>query len=383
MCGICGVITFDGTPVDSDVLHRMTATLAHRGPDGEGFYLSPPGPVRVGLGHRRLKIIDLSDAATQPMTNEDETLWLVFNGEIYNFRELRERLASSGHRFRSQTDTEVILHLYEEVGAACVEQLDGMFAFALWDARRRCVFLARDRMGKKPLFYSRRGDRFAFASEAKALLRHPEIPADVSTAALPLYFLHGYVPAPRTFYSDIAQLPPAHAMLIEADGRTRCWPYWDPPAPEAGSENGRRHAERDADVRAELRRLLTEAVRKRLMSDVPLGAFLSGGIDSTIVVGLMSRLLKAPVKTFSIGFAGDPSFDETAYARLAAQAFKTDHTEFVVEPEAVSVIDRLIAAHDGPFADSSAIPMYLLAQLTRRHVTVALGGDGGDELFWV
>ena len=382
MCGVCGVVTFDGRAVDPELLRRMTNTLVHRGPDGEGYYFSPPmGACRVGFGHRRLKIIDLSDEGAQPISNEDGTLWIVFNGEIYNFRELRARLISRGHRFQSQTDTEVILHLYEESGTACLNELDGMFAFGLWDERQQQLFLARDRMGKKPLFYYQGGSLFTFASELKALLVHPDVNPELSSAALSLYFYHGYVPAPHTLHRDIAQLPPAHAMLVTAQGGLRIWRYWQPPFVEAHEATARARSVSETEVAERLRQLLTEAVAKRLIADVPLGAFLSGGVDSTIVVGLMSRLLGARVKTFSIGFAGDPAFDETAYARVAAQTFRTDHTEFRMEPRAIELLERLIWYHDGPFADSSALPTYLLAQLTRQHVTVALNGDGGDELF--
>lgn len=381
MCGFCGVLTLSGEPVELEVLRQMGATLAHRGPNGEGWHWpAPAGRAHIGFVHRRLKIIDLSDAGAQPMTNEDGTIWLVFNGEIYNYRDLRPRLIARGHRFRSETDTEVLLHLYEERGAECLEALEGMFAFALWDARREQLLLARDRLGKKPLFYHHSGTGVVFASEIKALLRHPAVPAEVDPQALPLYFLHGYVPAPRTLYREIAQLPPAHGLLVDGSGHVRTWQYWEPPFVPRGAGNGVAVGT-DEQVCEQLRALMTEAVRKRLSADVPLGAFLSGGVDSTIVVGLMARLIRGRVKTFSIGFAGDRRYDETAYARMAAKAFQTDHTEFIVEPQAFEHLDQLIWYHDGPFGDSSAIPTYLLSQLTRQHVTVALTGDGGDELF--
>lgn len=380
MCGICGVVQFDRAPISEDLLRSMAASLAHRGLDGEGTFFSPSvqsssGPT-VALGHRRLAIIDLSANANQPMTNEDGTLWIVFNGEIYNFRELRQRLLAQGHTFRSDSDTEVVLHLYEELGERCVEELDGMFAFALWDMPRKRLFLARDRVGKKPLYYVKTRRAFVFGSEVKAVLQHPSVSVEPNPAAFPHYFTFGYPPAGVTFYKDVAQLAPAHTLTVGADGHieSRCYWRWNctlaPGPPPSLTE-----------ARARVRELVTDAVRKRLIADVPLGAFLSGGIDSSIVVGIMSRLLDRPVKTFSIGFAGDPGFDETHYARIVASHFRTDHTEFIVEPKAVDLIEPLVWHHDGPFGDSSAIPTYIVAQLTRQHVTVALNGDGGDELF--
>ncbi len=380
MCGICGVVNFEGMPVAPDVLRRMTASLAHRGPDGEGTFFhsgndSGSGPA-VGLGHRRLAVIDLSPNANQPMSNHDATLWLVFNGEIYNFRELRARLQARGRVFRSHSDTEVILHLYEELADQCVNELDGMFAFALWDRRRRRLFLARDRVGKKPLYYAWAGSTFVFASEVKAILRHPAVSATLSLEAIPHYFAFGYPPPGRTFYQAIAQLPPAHTMAVETKGREEIRRYWDLTFPRSPQPDPS-----PPEAAAQVRALLTEAVRKRLVADVPLGAFLSGGVDSSIVVGLMSRLMDQRVKTFSLGFAGEPGFDETRYARLVAGHFGTDHTEFVVEPKAFDLIEPLVWHHDGPFGDPSAIPTYIVARLTRQHVTVALNGDGGDELF--
>jgi asparagine synthase (glutamine-hydrolysing) len=375
MCGICGVLSLDGSPVTKPVVQAMAQSLVHRGPDGSGVYVND----NVGLGHTRLRIIDLSSAAQQPMPNEDGTLWIVFNGEVYNYRELRESLKASGHPFRSHSDTEVILHLYEEKGEGCVEELDGMFAFALWDARRRRLFLARDRVGKKPLFYYRDKRLFAFASEIKALLRHPGIPTQIDESRIPSYFIYGYVPTPTTFYKGIASLQPATTLTVDFEGRDQKRQYWD----LAFSSNGVRDSGLidEREVASRVRELVTKAVRKRLFADVPMGAFLSGGVDSTIVVGLMSRFIKEPVKTFSIGFAGDPEFDETAYARIAAGDFATDHTQFIVQPRAIDLIETLVWHHDGPFGDSSGIPTYIVSQLTKEHVTVALNGDGGDELF--
>jgi len=378
----------------------MSGTLAHRGPDGEGMHLDGP----VGLGHRRLSIIDLSEAASEPMTNEDGSLWLVFNGEIYNFRELRRALASR-HSFKSQGDGEVILHLYEEKGADAVGELDGMFAFALWDARRRRLLLARDRAGKKPLFYHDGPRLFAFASEVKALFAHPDVPHERDPEALPLFLTYGYVPTPGTFYRGIRSLPPAHLMQVTeagTDGPKRYWRAhfvngWNGclggagqgrergaagSASMAGPEAGAARAGMsDLEAEDRFRSLLQLAVERRLVADVPLGAFLSGGLDSSTVVALMARAAGGRVKTFTIGFAGYTEYDEREHARAVAERFATEHTEFVVEPKALDLVDRLVWHHDGPFGDSSAVPTYLLSELTRTRVTVALNGDGGDEVF--
>lgn len=376
MCGIVGIMQFDGQPMDQGVLEAMTASLAHRGSEGRGTRMIGPA-ARVGLGHTRLKVIDLSDAANQPMANDDGSVWVVFNGEIYNFRQLRTRLEGRGYHCRTSSDTEVLLRLYEAEGERCVNTLDGMFAFAIWDGRRGCLLMARDRVGKKPLFYRSTPQLFAFASEIKALLQHPDIAPIVDEDALPAFFLYGYVPTPNTFYRGIQKLPPGHLLRIGMDGQVRVEAYWDLPMAVGNVQE----APTQAAAKTRVRELVTEAVRKRLIADVPLGAFLSGGIDSSIVVGIMSRLMREPVRTFSIGFSKDHRFDETSYARLASRRFGTTHTEFVVEPAAVDLVERLVWHHDGPFADSSAIPTYLLSRLTRQHVTVALNGDGGDELF--
>lgn len=380
MCGICGVIHFDGAPVPAEMVRDMTASLVHRGPDGEGVFVDMAGRPgtgpAVGLGHRRLAVIDLSINATQPMLNERGTLAIVFNGEIYNFRDLRARLLAQGYHFRSQSDTEVVLYLYQELGERCVDELDGMFALCIWDKPGRRLFLARDRAGKKPLYYVRNGSWLAFGSEVKALLRHPGVATDFNVEALPHYFTMGYPPHGETFYRGITPLPPAHTLTVEADGKLKLRGYWDLRFTQNGNDTLPL-----AEVASQVRTLVTEAVRKRLVADVPLGAFLSGGVDSSIVVGVMSRLLDRPVKTFSLGFSADADFNETPYARLVARHFSTDHTEFIVEPKAIDLIERLVWHHDGPFGDPSAIPSYIVAQLTRQHVTVALNGDGGDELF--
>ena len=375
MCGICGELRFDGAPVRETELVAMRDRLVHRGPDSFGAYVSPRGA--AGLGFRRLRIIDLSPNASQPMANEDGTVQVVFNGEIYNYQTLREGLVARGHRFRSHSDTEVIVHLYEEKGADCIADLEGMFAIAIWDDRAERLTLARDRAGKKPLFYYRDDRMLAFASEMKAFFDHHDIPIEPDPEAVPAYFIYGYVPRPATIYKGILQIEPGTLMTVDAAGRFATRRYWQLRFPEAAEVRPIARAEAAAGVRERL----TRAVERRLMSDVPLGAFLSGGLDSTIVVGLMSRLMSAPVKTFSIGFEGDAAYDETEYARLAAGRFKTDHTEFRVSPSAIDLIDTLVWHHDGPFGDSSAVPTYLVSKLTRQQVTVVLTGDGGDELF--
>ena len=379
MCGICGVLHLDGAPIPPPALRDMTDAVAHRGPDAEGLIMLPRdgerGRARVGLGHRRLAIIDLSPAGAQPMTNEDETLWVVLNGEIYNYRALRTTLEAR-HPFKSQSDTEVILHLYEERGEDCVRELDGMFAFALWDARRERLLLARDRAGKKPLFYAATPQAFVFGSEVKAVLRHPAVPATPALESIPHYFAFGYAPPGDTFYRGIAELPPAHWMTVAAGQAPTVRRYWSHPAPGGVSS-----PVVQAEAVSTVRELVTAAVAKRLIADVPLGAFLSGGMDSSVVVAVMSRLTGAPVRTFSLGFAGDAQFDETPYARAVAQHLGSDHTDFIVEPKAVDLVERLVHHHDGPFGDSSAIPTFLVSELARRDVTVALNGDGGDEVF--
>jgi asparagine synthase (glutamine-hydrolysing) len=387
MCGICGYLSREG-PATAESIGAMAGTLAHRGPDGEGRHLDGP----MALGHRRLSIIDLSEAAREPMTNEDGSLWLTFNGEIYNFREIRRGLEAR-HRFRSRSDSEVILHLYEEQGEAAVAALDGMFAFALWDARQRRLLLARDRAGKKPLFYHDGARIFAFASETKALLAHPGVPHERDPEALPLFLTYGYVPTPGTFYRGIRALPPGHSMAVTESGAEEPKRYWrarfgwraasDGDRGSTGERSTEPIAGGMADVEAEerFRSLLREAVERRLVADVPLGAFLSGGLDSSTVVALMAETAGVRVKTFTIGFAGHTEYDERAHARAVAERFSTEHTEFVVEPKALDLVDRLVFHHDGPFGDSSAVPTYLLSELTRTKVTVALNGDGGDEVF--
>lgn len=355
----------------------MLGLLRHRGPDDTGRHWSQGSGASMFLGHTRLSILDLSAAAAQPMSNENGRIWLAFNGEIYNFQSLRAELEARGHQFRSKSDSEVILHAYEQFGDEFLLRLDGMFAFALWDQDRERLLLARDRAGKKPLYYYADQSRCVFASEMKALFAHPDVARTVNPGAVPLYFTYGYVPCPDTFYQGISQVPPASYMVVTGGQVQGPFAYWSLTYPPTGEE--RRIAEVDACH--EVRRLLTAAVERRLISDVPLGAFLSGGIDSSIVVGLMSQLMGRRVKTFSIGFTGDKAFDETPFSRIVARHFKTDHTEFIVEPKAFDLIEQLLWHHDQPYGDSSAIPTFLLSKLAREHVTVALNGDGGDEVF--
>ena len=379
MCGIAGGVWHEPTgAIDAATLAQMTDVLRHRGPDDEGFYLKSiagdgTGPAcGVALGHRRLSIIDLV-GGHQPMSNEDETIWIVFNGEIYNFRLLRQELEAVGHRFRTRSDTEVLLHLYEERGLDFLKFVNGMFALALWDEPKRRLVLARDRLGEKPLVYYLDSQRLVFASELKALLKAPGIPRAVDPFAVDAYLLYQYIPHPWTIYRGIQKLPPATMAVYERGGLT-LRRYWEPDFSHAETEMSREA------IQEELRSRLEKAVTMRMEADVPLGAFLSGGIDSTIVVGLMQQFSSEPVRTFTIGFSV-PDYDETRYARIAAEALGTRHEEFQVEPNALAVLPRLVWHFDEPMADSSALPTWYVAELTRRHVTVALTGDGGDELF--
>ena len=373
MCGIAGFVENsdhgDRDPREAGrVLDRMCRVIRHRGPDDQGLFVKSP----VGLGMRRLSIIDLA-GGHQPMAGEDGSITIVFNGEIYNFLELQPLLEARGHRFKTRSDTEAIVHAYEEFGPACVDLLRGMFAFAIWDEREKKLFIARDRVGKKPLYYGLTSEgTFVFGSELKSLLEHPEVERAINPEALDAYFTLGYVPDPLTIFRNIHKLPPGHHLSF-VDGRVSIQRYWD-----FNFEPG--DSRREADYTEELRGLLDESVRLRLISDVPLGAFLSGGIDSSTVVALMARHMGQPVKTFSIGFHED-SYNELEYARLTAQKFGTDHHEFFVTPEICDVVDELVRHFDEPFADSSAIPTYIVSKLAREHVKVVLSGDGGDEVF--
>lgn len=379
MCGITGAVWNDSDKaLARETLERMIAVLRHRGPDDAGGYAADlqhrsihEGVPGVALGHRRLAIIDVG-GGHQPLSNEDGTVWVVFNGEIYNFAALRRRLEANGHSFRTASDTECIVHLYEDEGTEFVGHLEGMFALALWDARQRRLVLARDRLGEKPLVYREEPGRLLFASELKSLLEVPDVPRRIDPQSLDEYLTYQYVPHPHTIYQGIAKLPPGH-RAVYCDGRLDVQPYWQP---DFRTEDRRPMA----DYVAELRELLKSSVAMRLQSDVPLGAFLSGGMDSSIIVGLMRELTAGPVRTFSIGFPVK-EYDETHYARLVARHFGTVHEEFQVRPDALEILPKLVWHYDEPFADSSAVPTWYVSQMTRRHVTVALTGDGGDELF--
>ncbi len=380
MCGITGAVwTTPQRAVSREELRQMTGMLSHRGPDAEGEYHWQQAGQGVALGHRRLSIIDLAQGQ-QPMTNEDETLWVVFNGEIYNHHELRPDLKARGHRFRTECDTEVLLHLYEEYGCDMVQQLRGMFAFAIWDQTRKELFLARDRLGKKPLVYRSEQDRFLFASEFKALLQLPGVPRQVQPQAIDLYLAYQYVPQPHCILQGFQKLLPGHWALWKP-GQLEIQQYWQAPFDEFSKpDSASRSPSLFSESVKQLRETLTEAVRLRLRSDVPLGAFLSGGIDSTIITGLMQQQMERPVETFSIGFE-QPEYDERSFARMAAEKIGTRHHEYTIAPSAVESLPRLVWHYEEPFADSSAIPTMALCELTRQSVKVALTGDGGDELF--
>lgn len=375
MCGLGGIVVFDGPPPEQDQLRRMGEALRHRGPDAEGTHLDVAGSPAVGLVHRRLSIIDLSQVADQPLPNEDGSVQALLNGEIYNFRELRQDLAHR-HRFRSQGDTEVLVHGYEDWGDEVVSRLDGMFAIALWDGAKRRLLLARDAFGKKPLYYAYDGRRLVFASEVKALLA-AGVPAEMAEENLGEYLAFGYVPTPRTLFRGIRKLEPASLLIADQRGMESPRRYWDLGFPEAGQEA----KVRPEEAAERVRELLTEAVRKRLLADVPLGILLSGGVDSSAIAALAVRLTGGPVKTFTVGFEGDAYFDERPYAAQVARHLGTQHFDTVVRPEAAALLDTLLHHHDEPFGDSSALPTYLVAREARRQVTVALNGDGGDETF--
>ncbi|HKZ00977.1 MAG TPA: asparagine synthase (glutamine-hydrolyzing) [Pyrinomonadaceae bacterium] len=367
MCGIAGIVRADSKPVDKELVSQMCAAIKHRGPDDEGFYFNGP----VGLGMRRLSIIDLQ-SGQQPIHNQDRTAWIVFNGEIYNYLELRQRLEKLGHAFYTNSDTEAIIHAYDRYGSDCPKHLRGMFAFAIWDELKQELFLARDRVGKKPLLYSEINGQFVFGSEFSALLVHPEINREIEPTAIDYYLSFMCVPAPLTAYRAIRKLEPGH-WLRWRKGEIRIERYWQPDFSHKLKITEEEAGERVVE-------LLREAVRVRLMSEVPLGAFLSGGIDSSAVVALMSQESSEPVKTFSIGFE-EQDFSELHHARRVAQHVGAEHHEFVVRPDALEVLPILVEHYGEPYADSSAIPTYYVARETRKHVTVALNGDGGDESF--
>jgi asparagine synthase (glutamine-hydrolysing) len=367
MCGIAGFAGDSNADAALRRVHAMCDVIRHRGPDDEGFHVEPG----VALGMRRLSIIDLS-TGHQPIHNEDGSVWVVFNGEIYNYRELRTQLESAGHRFYTSSDTETIVHAYEEWGDASFERLRGMFGIALWDRRTRTLLLARDRAGIKPLHYIERGGALYFGSEIKSLLAAGAVDREIDLDALDHYLSFLYTPRDRSMFRNVRKLPPGH-FLRWCEGRAELRQYWAIGAEEdfEGSVS---------EAAGALRTVLQDAVRSHMISDVPLGAFLSGGVDSSLVVGLMAEASPRPVKTFSIGF-DEPRFDELEHARAVARHFGTDHHEFVVRPDGLSILDRLIEQFDEPFADSSAIPTWYVSEVARRHVTVVLSGDGGDELF--
>ncbi len=374
MCGICGIATTSPAGlVSPSLLTSMCRTIVHRGPDDEGIYCGET----IGLAARRLSIIDLA-GGHQPLASEDQTIWIAHNGEVYNFPELREELAGRGHVFRTRTDTETIIHSYEEWGEEFVHKLRGMFAFAIWDGREQKLLLARDRLGVKPLYYTLLGDRtLVFGSELKAVLAHPKVRRAVEPKALDLYLTLEYVPAPFSMFKDIHKLP-AGSTLVYKEGQVEIKNYWDV---AAGPAERREVTKKELPaIMDELYALLKESVKLRLISDVPLGAFLSGGIDSSTIVGLMSELGASPLKTFSIGFE-EVSYNELKYARRVAEKFATDHEEFILEPRALELAEKLIRHLDEPFGDFSIFPTYLVSQMARSRVKVILSGDGGDEIF--
>ncbi len=391
MCGICGEIDFNKKNIKPEIFRLMCDMLDHRGPDDEGMVFikadqyyetrrpfepcSGKNGFEVGLGHKRLSIIDLSSAAHQPMCNEDGKIWIVFNGEIYNFQTIRGQLERKGHFFRSRSDTEVILHAYEEWGVECLDLFRGMFAFAVWDSNLQRLFLARDRLGKKPLVYFQKGGHFAFASEIKALLQVPGVKKKVNGNAIHHYLTYQYVPSPDTIFQGIKKLPPAHYLLYDRNDNIKIERYW--------KLSFNKDFQTCSDIRElenRVRTELEESVKLRLISDVPLGAFLSGGVDSSLVVGIMAKVSGKPVKTFSIGFE-ETEFNELSYARLVSNYFGTEHHEFIVKPNAIEILPKLVWYYNEPFADSSAIPTYYVSKMTKEYVKVVLTGDAGDENF--
>ena len=369
MCGIAGYVLGRGR-ADLETVERMCDQIRYRGPDDSGYYVDG----RCALGMRRLSIIDLA-GGHQPIPNEDRSLWVVYNGEVYNYRELRRDLEGRGHRFSTVSDTETLLHLHEEEGIGGLPKLRGMFAYALWDARREQLLLVRDRFGKKPLYYAHTADGLFFASEIKSL-RAAGLPLSPDSEALKLYFLLGYIPEPYSAYQTVRKLNPGSWLLYRADGSVSRGRYWNMPEPESRESAG--FSPEDSCQR--IRETFDEAVRLRLIADVPLGAFLSGGIDSSLVVASMARQSRDPVKTFSIGFE-ESEYNELKYAAMVASRYGTDHHELMVRPDSVSLVEKLVHHFDEPFADSSAIPTYLVSEFAAQHVKVALSGDGGDELF--
>ncbi|MDP7417722.1 MAG: asparagine synthase (glutamine-hydrolyzing), partial [Desulfobacterales bacterium] len=367
MCGICGIVNLDReNHVKYTQIKRMCDALVHRGPDDDGIFVKD----NVGIGMRRLSIIDLV-TGNQPISNEDDTIRVVFNGEIYNYLDLRQALRKKGHRFSTNSDTEVIVHAYEEYGEDCPAMFNGMFAFAIWDDRRKRLFVARDRIGIKPLYYYKDDKRVVFGSEPKAILQTPDVPREIDPLALDNFLTFEYIPAPLSIFRDIKKLYPAHTLSLH-NGAISTKRYWHLPV---------KHCAVSKDEICNLiRDYLQDAVKIRLISDVPLGVFLSGGLDSSTLVAMMSRATDQPVKTFSIGFE-DSTYNELNYARVVAKQFQTEHHEFVIKPDAVALTEKLIGYLDEPFGDFSIFPTFLVSQMARDYVTVVLSGDGGDELF--
>ena len=369
MCGICGVYNFGtGAPADPVALKRATDAMAHRGPDDEGFHIDGP----LGLGNRRLSIIDLP-GGHQPIANEDESIWITFNGEIYNYRDLRPDLLARGHKFRTHSDTETILHLYEEYGFECLEHLRGMFAFAIWDSRKRLLFVARDRLGVKPLFYQVDAGRLAFASELRTLRELLPRAPEIDPQSVYDFFGFRYIPAPRTFYRGVEKLLPGHYLVADSTS-VRTQAYWDIPPEDETSKNSR-------EIAAEIVELLRESVRLRLIADVPLGVFLSGGTDSSAVVAFMAELGARPLRTYTVGF-DESEHSELPYARDVANRFETEHHELIVTPQHMNdELPRLVAFRDEPIAEPTDVALYLISKLAAQSVKVVLAGEGGDELF--
>jgi len=376
MCGICGIVNFDGKSVNEVILKKMNDALYHRGPDEEGYYTNAKckmqnAKLNVGLGIRRLSIIDL-ETGSQPIYNEDKSIVIVLNGEIYNFLELRQKLEKK-HHFKTKSDVEVVVHLYEEKGIDCLQDLRGMFAFAIWDERKKELFLARDRIGKKPLYYTWLNGNFYFASEIKSFLAIPEFKKEINLKAIDLFLTYQYIPAPHTIWHNVYKMEAANFLRLDKEKRLLIKNYWDVDFRKKTNLSF-------AMVKEKLKEIITEATRIRMIADVPLGAFLSGGIDSSIVVGLMSEISSKPVKTFSVGFK-EEEFSELRYARLIAKKFKTEHHEFIVDPKYIEILPKIVWYYDEPYADCSALPSYYVSKMTRQFVKVALNGDGGDENF--
>ncbi|MCP2620100.1 asparagine synthase (glutamine-hydrolyzing) [Candidatus Aminicenantes bacterium AC-334-K16] len=375
MCGFCGLIHPHGlSPPEKSLLQAMTRTIIHRGPDDEGFYLDE----QTGLGARRLSIIDL-EHGHQPLSNEDGSIWIAYNGEVYNFPELKKELQAKGHKFKTRTDTETIVHAYEEWGENFIQRLRGMFAFALWDKAKKTLYLWRDRVGIKPLYYSLQSDgTLLFGSELKTILVYPQLSRSINPRALDLYLTLEYIPAPYSIFKDIYKLPPGYFLKYHK-GEITINSYWDLPCPSKKSQTTLKAKSLDK-LMEELYSLIKESVSLRLISDVPLGAFLSGGIDSSTIVGLMRELGVSPLMTFSIGFE-DSTYNELQYARQIARKFETHHEELILRPDAVELVDRLIHHLDEPFGDFSLFPTFLVSKMARERVKVILSGDGGDEVF--